>query len=611
MERAKRRIDLWLLMAWTVFAASPAARADISIGARLDKTVIREGDASRLFVQIKADGGESLASPVLPEIEGLEFLFETSGRGTNITMANGRMTSVTTLELRYQVLGLREGEYEIAGIRAAANGQTVEAGPIKLTVLAGQAPTPTPAAQTGAGASAAQQNPFGILFVCNRSKEEVYVGEELMLEYVAYFPLTVTRLQLDDRKGQFQNFWTETYDMMDERYHEQQVLNGRRYLKVPIRRYFLFPLTAGEHTIEPLNLVCEVIPDQFRNFRFFFGGNGRKTEVSSPPVTVNVKPLPEEGRPEIFDGAVGQFTLQCRAETTQISEGDPVTLEVVLKGLGNIRNAPKPRLPALERFDEFDPTKEENIQVNLNGVSGEIVYHHVLVPHDAAANVIGPAEYAYFDPAEEKYVTLRTGPIQLEIAASQRPAFRGAPGAVGGRRMITRVGEDFRFISVSPAALSTVNLALYQRASYWAVLFAPALVLAAAWGVRRRMRYFADNPGAAKSRKAPRLAVKLLAGARDAIRGNDPARAYAALSKAVTDFIGHRWNLAAAGMTSAELRAALEQRGIGAAEAERVVRALDEFDGARFSGAALDEERMNADYAKTQQLIQDLMRRKA
>ena len=596
-----------VVIAVLAFGALPAAWAKVSATAQLDQRSIHVGESAFLSVRVQSDAGEELKDPEITAPVGLEIIFRDYSSSSSITFSNGRMTSINSLEYHYNVVGLKEGGYTLNNIKVPVGNASISVSPVSLKVLAG-APQPTPPPGTQQRAKA---NAYGIVFLSEQNKNEVYVGEEAQLTYIAFFPITVTKIQLDDRRGQFQNFWTETFDMMDTRYHEQKTFNGRPYLQVPIRRYFLFPLTASEATIEPLHMVCEVIPDPSRNFRFFFGGDSKPADVTSDSVTLQVKPLPAEKQPDIFKGAVGQFEMSAKVESLEVREGDPVTLKVILKGRGNVRNAPPPVLPDLSKFDTFDPTKNENIQVNLDGVSGEITYTHILMPHDVNANKIGPVRYAFFDPAKKEYVTLQTPEIALKILPSAQGNRRGTAFTGANRRMITRIGEDFRFIAVTPAALATVMLPLYEEWTYWFWAISPLGLLIAAYVLKRRAAFAAQNPDRMKSRRASRLAHRLLANARQAIQKNDAASTYSALAKAVTDFISHRWNLSCAGLTSEVLRQALLERGVDGGCAGRVLEVLNDFDGARFSVVQLDQSRMQEDYRRAEQMIMDLMKQKA
>ena len=64
----------------------------------------------------------------------------------------------------------------------------------------------------------------------------------------------------------------------------------------------------------------------------FDSGPRKDVKVETNGISVEVKPLPEAGRPANFSGAVGQFAIRSEADPVQARGGDPVTLRVEVRG---------------------------------------------------------------------------------------------------------------------------------------------------------------------------------------------------------------------------------------------------------------------------------------
>ncbi len=607
MRKTQFRFPIILAFLLSCLCIGETARAGVKVSANLTNNTIRVGETAQLYIEITTDGGESVKQPQFPNIEGLSFAFgKQTTSSTNVSIINGKMKSISTRGLIFLVQADKEGTYQIAPIRVPYDNTAVTANPVTLVVLsAPPTPQPKPGVQNQAVELKSTANNEGIILVPEISKNEVYVGEEIQLTFTAYFPLSVSRISIEDNRGQFQKFWKETYDLMDSSNQEERVIQGKRYLKVPVRRYFLYPLTAGDHTIEPLTLSCEV---RTRG-RFGFFQQGKTSEVSSVPIPVTVKPLPDEGKPKIFQGAVGQFDLKSTVEEAAVNEGSTVMFEITLSGYGNIRNAPRPVLPDLSKFDVFDSTKNESISVQADGVSGSVKFDYPLVPHGINANHIGPVKYAYFDPFQEQYITLSTDPIDLVI----HPSSRGGsfPSTTGSNRgIITRLSEDFRFIAVTPAAISSVYLPIHRNPLYWLVYIIPILLIIGVWMYRCKQDYLARHPDVVRRSKAPKLAEKLLADARAGIENQDAKQTYSALAKAMTDYISNRWNIAAAGLTSEELQTRLQNLNIPEDTSSSVMRLLQTCDAVRFSGSGINQQQMRKDYEQAQRIFSEFVKRK-
>jgi hypothetical protein len=590
------------------------SHAEITLEASIQNNVLRVGERTHLVLTVTTDQNDDLTQPQIPEIEGLQIVYYGQSQQQKMFFDGRSMQQTRSLELQYIVTALAEGTWTVDSIQVPSRAGMVKAPPFTITVLAANAPQPTP--QPGEVPSP-KSDTYGVVFVLQPDKNEAYVGEEIHMLCKAYIPANrgIQPQKLDDRSGQFQGFWTEIFDMTDTKYQRQVYLNtsnGRLlYYEIPLKKYMLYPLKAGTQTIEPLTLVCQIpIRSQSSGFGMLLG---RMTSFSvlTEPVTIKVNPLPEENRPDSFKGAVGSsYKLHSHVDSTEIKEGNTVSLTVTLEGFGNLRNIAAPILPDLSKFEQYEPTKKDNIHTSENGVSGRIEYTYPLIPHDVNSKEIGPVRFAYFDPNQKQYVTLQTEPIQLTILPMGLNGMRGGGAMGGNRRMIRRVGEDFRFNVVSPLALSSVFLPIYKKPKFRFLFLAPMAFLISAFLWKKRLDYYADNPDRLKRKRAPRQAGKLLAQARNALRQGNTERLYAALAKAITDYIDNRWNVASQGFTADELRRLLLEKGISPDCAHLVVQSLDEFDGARFSGEERTRELQQRDFSKAEQMLAALMKQK-
>src|SRR5262249_17243038 len=109
----------------------------------------------------------------------------------------------------------------------------------------------------------------------------------------------------------------------------QQTIDGETFQVVHFQTTVI-PLRSASLTLGPAALRLNVLNrrrtggfnDQF--FDDFFGTERRPVDVRSEPLTLNVLPLPDEGKPADFSGAVGTFNLQVNASPTELNAGDPI-----------------------------------------------------------------------------------------------------------------------------------------------------------------------------------------------------------------------------------------------------------------------------------------------
>ena len=135
-----------------------------------------------------------------------------------------------------------------------------------------------------------------------------------------------------------------------------------------------------------------------------------------PPLRLNVRPLPEQGRPAGFTGAVGtKFTMTQRLEPDHVRPGDLVTAtyELVYDGY-----CPSNAWPVVERLSkEFKAYEPKEVARGPNSFK----WTQVLVPRTTAATNSALVSLCYFNPRTRRYEYARAFPKKL-VFVSDRAA---------------------------------------------------------------------------------------------------------------------------------------------------------------------------------------------
>lgn len=154
----------------------------------------------------------------------------------------------------------------------------------------------------------------------------------------------------------------------------------------------------------------------FQNFPM--PGLGRVEEVQAKTAArrLQVEPLPKDGRPENFAGAVGQFTLRAAADPKTAAAGEPVNLKLTLEGRGNFDAITPPVLTNEDGWRTYAP-KENFTAADAIGYGGSKTFDFSMVARTDRSATPG-AEFSYFDPLKKKYFTLTTEPVAVEAAGS-------------------------------------------------------------------------------------------------------------------------------------------------------------------------------------------------
>lgn len=418
----------------------------------------------------------------------------------NIVMQNGRTTM--SLNLSWQIAGTEPGEYTIPPQELLIDGQVVKTNEVKFVVT--EAPA-SPAVPQGDELSTP-------LFQIEVGKTELYQGEVVPLSASLYIPRRVALRRVGLIDVTKSDFAVARFPQNAEQ--SETVINGVGYV-VYTYRTTLSPLQAGDLKVGPANveLVYEVMDERQRMPGFPFGammgmGEPRKQVVKSQEVKVKALPLPAEGKPASFTGAVGDFSIQAAASPTELAVGDPLAVELIVEGIGNFDAINAPALTQPEgwrpypprRYNVDGPQDPNQMAAFLPpGSPRRIGFSQVFVPEKQHPQ-LPSFELTYFSPSQKKYVTVNTAPVALNVKPGTAPVAENGSGAATNiesakpppvlqprpnlNDILIRVPEQPRWLSAVP------QTSVLASSRFWAAQGIPVLILSfatfAVWMRKRR-----------------------------------------------------------------------------------------------------------------------------
>jgi hypothetical protein len=410
-------------------------------------------------------------------------------------------------------------------------------------------------------------------------------------------------------------FWSEELDRTEP---TEVVLDGQRYLAERIR-LALFPTGDGEYTIGPARLSVTVEDrsgrrrrdpfDIFGSDRFGLLRAGRPIALQTDPVSVTVKPLPIEGKPDGFSGAVGKFTLTAEADRQEAKAGDPITLEVVLRGEGNVKVVPAPDVSGLDEFKVYESESQEESAASGDRIVGTRTWEYVLVPTSGGDVEIPPVRLVVFNPEKEEYVTLATKPIPLSVEASDLDAALARGDDVGVAKERVRLRQrDIRYLKSAPSSFrASTNPFSDPRLLLAHAL--PVLAFAGSALFRRHRDKLRTDVRYARHRRAGRVATKRLRSSTEALASGRLETFFATLSDALRGYVADRLHLSAVNLDEGRVRAGLSELGVEAADIDPLFEMLEQCDSARFSPLGSDAEGARTLVGRAEQWITRVERR--
>jgi hypothetical protein len=558
-----------------------------------------------LTIRIEGASLNQIETPDAPLTRGLALQQPTPSTQRDVSFSNGALSRSVTFQWTYEPI--RAGTARIFPVKVVVRGTEYETEAIDVEVIPQSQRGQRPSASAGSAPSSPQDmasSPSSTSsLVADRrlfiraipETERVYQNEQLIVAYRLYFQggiqLRHSRLaNAWDATG----FWREELDVESRPIPRSTTLDGQSYQTIVLKRVALFPTRAGSLYVDPLEIETEArVARRFGRADPFYSPQGsyESVDLASEPLVVEARPLPD-GAPSSFSGAVGTFQLRVRVDSNAVHVGRPVRLRVHIEGTGNLATLQPPSIDLPEAFEVYDPQESTSIDRDGSQIRGVKTFTFVLVPQSSGTYTLPPISFAYFDPEQQRYHTLRAAVPPLQVTGDQPPT---AVSATGDGLPVNDVAS---IMTESSTWVQTDARALYLRPWPYVALLAPLLVLGGVAAVQRVSSPKEDNEKAADT-----LGTTHLDQARRHMRQPHPEACYDAVERAVLDFISQRLDVAASGLTRSQLNDLLARHDVPTHAREALFELLDVCDQARFSPARPSQKAMQGAINRAEQLI--------
>jgi len=520
------------------------ARADVSVRASVTPQQAQVGEP--LTLSIEVSGARNVSAPSLT-IDGFDVRY--AGPLTQMSIVNGTISS--SVQHRYTLIPLREGHFTLGPFRIDYDGKTYQTAAIGVDVTAGSQPPQGAAGSRAGPGQPAAPNQRALRLDLSVPQRAVYLHQRVPVEVTLY----VGAIRVTDMQYPHVSADGFTLEKFPEPSRHQQVIDGETYRVLHFQTTFV-PLRSGALTLGPATLPLNMLVqrrDPFADdpfFQHFFQGDPfsarRPVEVRSESITLNVLPLPEEGKPSSFSGAVGSFKLHVSVTPTEVTAGDPVTLRMTLTGSGNLGEATPPVLASTQGFRTYTTQTVKPGRTSAGRTNVARNFEQVLIPNDASVRAIPAVHFSYFDPQGRRYATLESQPIALVVrpprAAPHAEVFAAGAGAPQSARPET-LGRDIVYIKDDPGPWSSRNQPWYGSLAFLVWQPVPLLMFGGAvWYERRRRRLTGDVRYARFSRAGKEARRGLAIAEKELTRGT-PGAFYDAASRTMQEYLAAKLGL--------------------------------------------------------------------
>jgi hypothetical protein len=574
--------------------AGYALGQDVQVTASVGSDSVGVQDQFQFTVTVSGkDSGDS-ETPRLPSMRGFKIVSGPSV-SSQFQWINGQTSS--NKSFIYVLIPEKEGQFTIDPVEIRVGGRIYKSQPVQVRVTSAprnsqpqRRPSVNPLdpfepLDDNENLRGAKTAPESVFVKAEPDRTAAYQGQQLTLSYRVYTQVSISGFQLQESPP-LSGFWVEDLEVEKQPRPVRQMVNGREYLAFTVKKQALFANTVGTLKIPSSIFAIAVEPRGG-----LFGAFGRSETLyrRTQEISLDIKPLPAAGRPSGFNNAVGSFTLSSNADKTKAATGEAIAFHVKLEGQGNLKMIPDIALPNSPDFTVYSSKREDSIRPSAgNQISGSKNWEYVIVPKAPGRQTIPSLSFSFFDAEKEKYETVATSPIALEVARGSESA--GLPALSGsGKQDLVRRGIDINFIKLSAEDFRDGEVPPFH-AWFW---FIAGIPLALNFGIivyQWQHTKASGDEGSVRSRKARRRALERLDVAEKQGR-NEARKFYDGAAEALSGYLSDRFRFAGIELTGDNLERDLSRNSVQQETIEATKACLQECDFGRFVSASPDTMR--------------------
>lgn len=575
---------------FTILAfASQVLLAQVEFKTSVSKTNLGLNERFRIEFSVDKQGADNFKPPSFADFKVV------GGPSSSVSQSwiNGKASYSQTYI--YIIEPKKEGEFIIDPATIEYNDEIIKSNAVKISVSKSIEIPKDPNNPD----YVAQQN---IHLVAEVSNLNPYVGEGI---YVVYKLFVSQNISVNDwrvsESPQYNGFWNQDIEVTDINVQNGKY-NGEDYRFLVLKRAVLIPQRSGELIIEPMKMDFSVgIPTG----RGDFFGNMITRNISyateSAIRKVRVKALPEEGKPEGFSGAVGDFMFSVLADKNVLKSNDAAQIKVEVKGSGNLKLFEIPKIITPAELEAYTPEHKEDVVTSLNGLRGSISDTYTVVPQFKGKYKIPEVTFSYFNPKDKKYYTILAEAVFVEVTDGKEMVSTGNDSASFKKNVVSN-GNNFRFIALETKLKPAIKKDFLNSTEFYLLLLLPFLAIPIGILIGKKRAKRAGDIFGNKIRNANKLARKYLSEAKKQLGKKEAF--YIALEKALHNFLKAKLQIETSEISKEKISELLQDKGVDENTIKQFITVLNECDFARYTPTT--DVMMKNEYEKTVEILSEI-----
>ncbi len=550
MESVKKHI-LILFFCTPLFLYSQS----VKFTASSSKNPVPTGDRFEIIFELTNAQGSNFQAPKISDFR----ILGGPNQSTQISIVNGQTSSSTSYS--YILLAVSEGEFEIGSASIISNGKKLTSDPFKIKVVKGASvPSNSQGSQAQQNSSSDKMgsNDGNVFIKLFTDKTKVYKGEQVNISYKIFTKGNIVDYNINHSPS-FEGFWSKDVDLgriglQPEKY------NGVNYYVAPLRKNLLFPQKNGKLTIEALKMDVVLRLKERGNpydvFDQFFGRyQDVKYDLKSNILAIEVLPLPEQGKPNSFNGAVGNYSFSVDISKNKVKQHDALNLKIKVQGTGNIHllEVDKPIFPS--DFEIYDPKISDQINYS-DAVNGKREWDYLIIPRTAGKFTIPTIRFSYFDPQKKKYIELSSPDIIIDVEKDLQANNTTSFIQGSGQKEVVSTDSDIRYIKTN-TVFNTIQDTFFGSLYHIFIVLAIIIITYIVWYFNYKNNKLKSNVTLYDKQYANKKALKKFSIAQKAMDSNSDTF-YEELYKGFMGYFEDKFSIPKHSLTTDSIKISLQ-----------------------------------------------------
>jgi|TARA_B110000091_G_scaffold171417_1_gene184371 hypothetical protein len=556
------------ILFFALFSIATVLAQEVELKTTVSKNKLGVSQRLRIEFMVNKQGADNFEAP---DFKNFKVVGGPSS-SINQSWVNGKASY--SQAYIYIIKPKRVGTFTIPSATIEYKGKKVTSNTVKVIVVS---------------ASEVPENPNDPSYIASQnvhltteiSKGSPYVGEGIYVVYKLYFS---EKVGLSDWRmnevPQYNGFWNQDIEVpkIEAKNVEYQ---GKKYRSIILKKALLIPQKSGKLSIDPIDMDITVNVPTGRG-DFFGNAITRRVNYStgSSKRNVNVKDLPILGKPESFTGAVGEYDFSVSASKDVLRANETTQINVQVSGKGNIKLFEIPKIITPNELEVYTPERKEKVRTNSKGLLGKISDSYTVVPEYKGKYKIPEVEFSYFDPNQEKYITITSEPLIIDVVQGKSLPNQNQTDIPSKQTTVTAT-NNFRYIQHKTSFESMKKQDFFKSNLFYMLLLLPFLAIPIGIFIGKKKAERDSDVTGNRLRKADKLARKYLSQAKKELGKKETF--YLALEKALHNFLKARLNIETTDISKERITEILQQRNVDETTINEFVEVLNDCDFARYT----------------------------